>query len=500
MKYLFHLLILISVNGLAQTYNVPVKSGDAVRIRKNSTNVITLPTAGPTDSNYKITLVVEKKNTQPVNKPPVVTAGNNQSITLPANSVTLSGTATDADGTIVAVIWNNATALQANIVTPASTTTTVTDLVQGSYIFRLTATDDKGVSASASVNVTVNGIPPPPDTSGIKLEGFGANAVGGSNSTNVYHVTNTNSSGSGSLSAGIGSNKTIVFDVSGTIVGRFDLIGISYLTIDGGNQDITINNNNNGDAVSFDGANTHHCILKNIHVTNAGGDGINMIDGAHDITVTNCTSWGNRDGNIDVAGDNLGLTKNVTVQWCILGGGAANNSSYSGCMLITGQNVTDHHNLFVPATVGGVGERCALVHCNYSPVGNPNADIINTLVWKFGRDNGTGSGFGIDIAYGATGNAVNNYVYTTGGSNSNGVTTSAYGEPSGKLFASGNVSGNSGTNANAKSNSTTKYPAPAVTTQDACTAARLVLAKAGPAGQNSVDKAFKANINLPGCQ
>src|SRR5205085_10877182 len=175
--------------------------------------------------------------------------------------------------------------------------------------------------------------------------------------------------------------------------------------------------------------------------------------GAHDIMITNCTSWGNRDGNIDIAGDNTGQTKNVTVQWCIIGGGAANNSSYSGCTLVTGQNVSLHHNLYVPATVGGVGERCPLVHCNYSPVGSPNADIRNNLIWKFGRDNGTGSGFAIDVAYSAAGNAVNNYVYTSVSSSAdNGVTTSAYGEPSGSLYASGNVSGNTGTNANSKSN------------------------------------------------
>src|ERR1700704_3470134 len=73
-------------------------------------------------------------------------------------------------------------------------------------------------------------------------EGFGALAVGGLNSTTVYHVTNLNGSGAGSLAGGIGSNKTIVFDVSGTITVRFDLIGISYLTIDGSGQNIVINN------------------------------------------------------------------------------------------------------------------------------------------------------------------------------------------------------------------------------------------------------------------
>src|SRR6476620_5878848 len=133
--------------------------------------------------------------------------------------------------------------------------------------------------SSASTNSTAASAP----VAGT-YEGFGAGAIGGSNNATVYHVTNLNSSGSGSLAAGIGSNKTIVFDVSGTISGgRYDLVNISYLTIDASGQTVTIDNNNNGDAISFDGSNTHHCILKNLHVTNAGGDGINVVSGAHDI-------------------------------------------------------------------------------------------------------------------------------------------------------------------------------------------------------------------------
>src|SRR4029078_2242396 len=115
--------------------------------------------------------------------------------------------------------------------------------------------------------------------------------------------------------------RTIVFDVSGTIKTRLYLADISYLTIDGRGQDITIDNNINGDAISFEGANSHHNILMNLHVTNAGVDGINVVDGAHDIMITNCTSWGNRDGNIDIAADNAGRTYNVTVQYCIIGSG-----------------------------------------------------------------------------------------------------------------------------------------------------------------------------------
>ncbi len=329
----------------------------------------------------------------------------------------------------------------------------------------------------------------------VPYEGFGANAVGGSNSSTVYHVTNLNSSGAGSLANGIGSNRTIVFDVSGTIVGRFDLIGISYLTIDGSGQNIIINNNNNGDGISFDGANTHHCILKGIHVTNAGNDGINVLDGSHDILITNCSSYNNVDGEIDIAGGT-----NVTVQYCILGG---SSNGGPGPMLITATNVSVHHNLFSPASANTPGERCPLVHCNYSPVGNPNADIRNNIVWKYGRNNGTGSGYGTAIAYNATGNVVNNYYYTTGTSPGSATNTDdGYGAgATGKMYAAGNVSGNNGVNANAASNHA-EYSIPsqyAVTMQSACAAAALVLANAGPRPLNSTDQAMINAVTLPNC-
>jgi hypothetical protein len=332
-------------------------------------------------------------------------------------------------------------------------------------------------------------------------EGFGAGAVGGSNSSTVYHVTNLNSSGAGSLANGIGSNRTIVFDVSGTITGRFDLASISYLTIDGTGQDITIDNHNNGDGISLDGPNTHHVIIKGLTVTNAGGDGINVVGGAHDIMITNCSSYGNRDGNIDIAGDNSGVTKNVTVQWCILGTGVS-GSGYSGDMLITGQNVTAHHNLFVPAGPNVVGERCPLVHCNYSPIGSPNADFRNNVIWKFGRNDATGSGFGTDVAYSATANVVNNYYYSPSDGGNAVVVDGSYGStPKGSAYVAGNVSGNTGVNPNTQSNHAEYAIASqyAVTTQDACTAAQIVLSQAGPRPLNSANQAMVNDVKLTGC-
>lgn len=358
-----------------------------------------------------------------------------------------------------------------------STTTTTTSQGQST-----TTTTTK---ASSTTTSTTSVAPP------LGAQGFGANAGGGSTVVNVATKAQ--------FDAALGSNKYIKFTADVTFTDRVD-ITYNNLTIDGNGFDVTINNGNNGDGISFNGPNAHHCILRGIRVINSGGDGINVIDGSHDILIDHCSSYDNRDGNIDIAGDNVGITKNVTVQWCFIGRGAASNSSYSGCSLITGQSVSFHHNLFAPATLGGVGERCPLIHCNYSPVGNPNADVRYNLVWRYGRDNGSGSGFGIDSAYGAATNAVGNYVYTTGGDTGNGVTTSAYGEPSGLLYANGNVSGNN-VNADAASNHN-EYLIPTyaqIPSETACAAARRVLQSAGLPTKSAYEQSIFSTVTLPNC-
>lgn len=99
----------------------------------------------------------------PVNSIPIVTAGIDQTITLPTNSITLSGSASDADGTIVAYDWGIVSGADATIADPSSPVTTVTGLMQGTYTFWLTVTDDMGATNADAVMVTVNGsiITPP---------------------------------------------------------------------------------------------------------------------------------------------------------------------------------------------------------------------------------------------------------------------------------------------------------------------------------------------------
>ncbi|MFT3825519.1 MAG: PKD domain-containing protein [Chitinophagaceae bacterium] len=92
------------------------------------------------------------------NQVPVANAGNDVTITLPTSTATLNGSASnDPDGSIVSYAWSYLSGpAQYTITSPSASSTTVTDLVQGTYVFKLTVTDNNGVSASATVNVVVN--------------------------------------------------------------------------------------------------------------------------------------------------------------------------------------------------------------------------------------------------------------------------------------------------------------------------------------------------------
>ena len=83
--------------------------------------------------------------------PPVANAGSNQTITLPASSVTLNGN--NSTGTITSYAWTLVSGPNTpTITTPSAVSTTVTGLIQGSYVFQLSL--NAGASLS-QVTVTV---------------------------------------------------------------------------------------------------------------------------------------------------------------------------------------------------------------------------------------------------------------------------------------------------------------------------------------------------------
>lgn len=115
-----------------------------------------------------------------VNVPPSVNAGSDQIITLPTNSVTLPGKATDSDGTIASVQWTKLSGPSSyHFQDSSSATATVDGLVQGTYQFQLQATDNQGSSAADTMQVTVNSSSSVTTTKTINI-----NIYGGSNPYN----------------------------------------------------------------------------------------------------------------------------------------------------------------------------------------------------------------------------------------------------------------------------------------------------------------------------
>lgn len=95
------------------------------------------------------------------NQSPVVNAGDDKTITLPTNSLSIEGMATDADGEIASYKWIQISGGMASLSQTTSANLRVSQLTEGIYIFRLIAEDNDGASNSDDVTVTVKGSPPP---------------------------------------------------------------------------------------------------------------------------------------------------------------------------------------------------------------------------------------------------------------------------------------------------------------------------------------------------
>ena len=92
--------------------------------------------------------------TPPANNPPVVNAGIDATVS--QTTATLDGVSIDVDGSIQSFSWSEISGPGAIINSPKSPTTNISNLVSGTYVFQLTATDDDGATASDNVQITVN--------------------------------------------------------------------------------------------------------------------------------------------------------------------------------------------------------------------------------------------------------------------------------------------------------------------------------------------------------
>ena len=162
------------------------------------------------------------------NIPPVANAGGNKTITLPVNKITLAGSGTDADGTIVSYLWTKISGPTSySIVNAASPVTDVTGLIQGTYQFELKVTDNNGAVGKDTMQVIVNAaanIPPVANAGGnktitlpvnkITLAGSGTDADG---TITTYLWTKI----SGPTSYSIVNAASPITDVTGLIQGTY---------------------------------------------------------------------------------------------------------------------------------------------------------------------------------------------------------------------------------------------------------------------------------------
>jgi len=150
-----------SAGNFATENSLNTGSADQVLVYNPSSNTFVLAfediIGGDNDFND---LVVEvelncEELEEPTNTAPLADAGPDQIITLPTSTTNLNGTGTDTDGTISSFVWDfvsGPSTINPNDVEDPSTS----PLVAGTYVFKLTVTDNDGATDDDTVTITVN--------------------------------------------------------------------------------------------------------------------------------------------------------------------------------------------------------------------------------------------------------------------------------------------------------------------------------------------------------
>jgi hypothetical protein len=104
-------------------------------------------------------LYPELPNTTP-NQAPIANAGQDIVVQLPTTTVMVNGSlSTDQDGSIASYKWEKVSGPTSfSITNPNSSSTSISNLVAGTYVFRLTVTDNNGVTSTDSVTITVTSV------------------------------------------------------------------------------------------------------------------------------------------------------------------------------------------------------------------------------------------------------------------------------------------------------------------------------------------------------
>lgn len=91
---------------------------------------------------------------------PTVDAGNSQTIQLPVNTVSLTGTVTKSSSKIVGYLWSQVSGPNVpEIETESSATTDINDMIEGTYKFQFMAIDSAGLTGVDTLSIIVKPAP-----------------------------------------------------------------------------------------------------------------------------------------------------------------------------------------------------------------------------------------------------------------------------------------------------------------------------------------------------
>lgn len=178
-------------------------------------------------------------------------------------------------------------------------------------------------------------------------QGWGRWAKGAraSSAPTVYHVTNLNDSGKGSLRDAVSaSNRIVVFDVSGVIRIQSRISFASNLYIAGQTapgEGITVY----GDGVSFSSASNIICRYLRVRMGHGGSSGKDCagVSNGTNMIFDHCSfSWG-LDETFSINPDGKGDLHSITIQNCIVGQGLMTHSAGG---LIQADSITLYRNLY----------------------------------------------------------------------------------------------------------------------------------------------------------
>ncbi|MGN0181768.1 MAG: hypothetical protein ACI4DP_05060 [Candidatus Ornithomonoglobus sp.] len=222
-------------------------------------------------------------------------------------------------------------------------------------------------------------------------EGGGKYTLGarGSSSVSVYHVTNLNDSGAGSLREAISdSGRIVVFDVGGVInlnsQLQFTKNNITVLGQTAPGDGITITGN---DVLLGNGVENIIIRYLRIRPTDSSGGEPDGIGGrwAHNIILDHCSvSWSVDEtltlyaGSLETRPD---VSENITVQYCLTSESLRMSNHFKGAHgyggIVGGTNATYSHNLFAH-------------HDSRSPRFDRNlksTDFVNNVIYDWGNTN-----------------------------------------------------------------------------------------------------------------